>query len=235
MTMENDKGWIVYPLEDRNVGELVMPRGNIADLRKISKAHNELTGLLYGVVRNDSLYFIGHLVLGEGDSTSCSFNPEYRHFHNELMRRSKIVQPSLTSIIYHNHPRLPLESYPKETVKILEKEVKSGIFDYLWDYGVKPTIHEAIAEQSRALSQADIEATFGRLHVLISDTSREGDDFSHINAYKFDPNSLVNVETFRVTPLSEKPAEVHSWVGRVCSSLKKVYEDLRKEYVQNSS
>lgn len=228
--MENAEGWIVYPLEDRNVCELVLPRGHIADLRRISQSHNELTGLLCGAIRDDALYFLGYLILGEGDSTSCSFSPKYQKFHNELMRRSKIVQPSLTSILYHNHPRLTLKSYHEETIRILEDEVKSGIFDYLLDYGVRPTIHEAIAEQSRALSEADIEATFGRLHVLISDTDRAGNDFSHINAYKFDPNSLIGAEMFRTTPLSEKTADVHSWVGGVCSSLKKVYDGLRREY-----
>ncbi|MFA5887401.1 MAG: hypothetical protein WC852_01685 [Candidatus Nanoarchaeia archaeon] len=227
--MENDEAWIVYPLEDRNVREIVLPREHVADLRRISRSGNELTGLLHGVIRGDSLYSLGYLVLGEGNATSCSFDPKYKKFHNELMRRTKLVQPSLTSILYHNHPRLPLESCPEETVRILEQELKSGVFDYLQDYGVSPTIHEAIAEQSRQLSEADVNATFGRMHVLVTDTGRAGSDFSHINAYKFGPGALIGNEMFRVVPLSGKSADIHSWAGGVCSSLKKVYEDLRKE------
>ena len=228
--MSNEQGWTVYPLENENVKELVLPRGHIADLRKISQSHNELTGLLHGTVQNDTLYLIGYLILGEGDNISCSFNPKYMEFHNELMKKSKIVQPSLTSILYHNHPRLLLDKYPKEAVKMLKEELKSRVFDYLWDYGVEPTINEAIAEQSRHLSEEDKSVTFGRLHVLITDTARRGDDFSHINAYKFDPNDLTGIDLFKITALSDKQQEVRSWVGGVCSSLKKVYEDLKKEY-----
>lgn len=226
--MKNEEGWVIYPLEDKNVNEIVLPEGHVADLRRISRSYNELVGVLMGVIKEKAVYSLGHLVLGEGDKTSCSFDTKYRKFYNELMRRSKIVQPTLTTILYHNHLRLPLENYPDGIIRGLEEELKSGIFDYLWDYGVRPTIHEAIAEQSRQLSDADISATFGRVHILITDTKRMGADFSHINAYKFDPNSLIlGTEIFRVTPLSYKSKGIHFWAGGVCSSLKKVYEGLK--------
>ena len=225
--MKNEEGWILYPLEDKNIKEIVLSRLLVANLRKISQSHNELTGLLYGPIRDDTLYFLGYSILGDGDKMSCQFDLRYKDFNNELMRRLKIVQPALASVLFHNHPRLPLESYPDETIRRLEEELKSRIFDYLWDYGVKPTIHEAIAEQSRQLSEDDISATFGRLHVLITDTERAGTDFSHINAYKFNPNSLAGQEVFHVTPLSDKPQKTQSWAGGVCSSFKRASEKFK--------
>lgn len=115
------------------------------------------------------------------------------------------------------------EEHPREVIDILKEEIESGVFDYLLDYGIEPTIHNVIAEQSRHLSEADVKATFGRVHVLITDTGRDGVCFSHINAYKFDPNSpLLGAELFKVTPLSEKPKKIHSWLGGVCSSMKQI-------------
>ncbi|MEM3113304.1 MAG: hypothetical protein QXI33_02660 [Candidatus Pacearchaeota archaeon] len=228
-----EEGWIVYPLEDKKINELVLPKGHISDLRGISKERNEIVGLLYGVPRENSLYLIGYLKLGEGSRKECSFNDIYRDFHNEFMVRAKTIQPELTSVLYHNHPVLSPEEHPQEVIEFLKKEVEAGIFDYLWDYGIQPTINSAIAEQSRYLSESDIKATFGRAHILITDSERNGDDFSHINAYKFDPNFLSGAELFKVTYLSEKPKEIYSWIGGVCSSIKKIDHDLRKEWIKN--
>src|SRR3989344_77773 len=216
--MEKEEGWIVYPLEDRHVDELVLPRKHVADLRKLSAGKIESTGLLYGVPRENSLYMLGYLMLGQGTRTECRFDEKYLKFYNGFMERARVIQPDLTSILYHNHPLLSPNELPVEVIETLERELKSGIFDYLGDHGINPTIRNAMAEQSRQLSNADIESTFGRLHVLLTDTSRIGDDFSHLNAYKFDPNSLIGTELFKVVPLSEKDEAVHSWCGAVCSS-----------------
>ncbi|MBS3072501.1 hypothetical protein J4477_01545 [Candidatus Pacearchaeota archaeon] len=222
------EGWTVYPLEDKNVNELVLPRRHIIDLRKLSREENELTGLLYGVPRENSLYLIGYLQLGEGTRSECQFNPDYRWFHNEFAKRVKKVHPGLTTVLYHNHPLLSPDEHPKEVIEILKDEINSGIFDYLLDYGIEPSLHNVVAEQTRQLSEADIKATFGRAHILITDTERLGNNFSHINAYKFDPNSpLAGAELFKVAPLSEKPEEIRGWVGGVCSSMKKIDYNLR--------
>lgn len=87
--MAKDKGWIVYPLEDKKVNELVLPRRHVVDLRKLSREQKELTGLLYGVPRENSLYLVGYLQLGEGTRTECGFNEDYRWFQNELATRIK--------------------------------------------------------------------------------------------------------------------------------------------------
>ena len=116
----------------------------------------------------------------------------------------------------------------KRNLPIGWKEIESGIFDYLYDYGIEPTLHNVIAEQSRHLSEADVNVTFGRAHILISDTGREGNSFSHINAYKFDPNSpLLGAELFKVTPLSDKSEEIRGWVGGICTSMKRIDANLR--------
>ncbi len=96
---ENEK-WLLCPLQDENVTELVLPRRNVAYLRKISKSVLETTGLLYGVVKGESLYFLEGTVLGVGSPTRCEFDPAYRKFHDGFIKRAYEVQPVLVSILY---------------------------------------------------------------------------------------------------------------------------------------
>ncbi len=60
--------------------------------------------------------------------------------------------------------------------------MQNGIYDFLKDYGIQPNLEESLKEKGRNLSGADITTTLGRCDVLISDTARLGEDFSHINA-----------------------------------------------------
>lgn len=228
MEYQNDK-WLVLPLQYGNVTELVLPEKNVAHLRKISSYNKETAGLLYGVIKGPSIYFMGSTVLGEGDLTSCSWNSQYMEFHNSFIERAIRAQPNLITIPYHNHPRIPPNRYSPEALDFVQRESESGIFDYLRDYGISPSLEEALAENSRYLSEADVNTTVGIAHVLITDTARKGEDFSHINAYKLSEDFLPGA-VFRVVPLSSKSLEEMAWAGGVCSALKKVYDRLRSDF-----
>ena len=230
--VNSESGWIVYPLEDGSANELVLPKGNLLDLRKLVKSDKELCGLLYGIINQNAIYFMGSTVMGVGERTQVTFDEKYLKGHNEFMRRAKKVHPSLTTIIYHNHPLLRPEEHPSQTLARLKEELRLGVYDYLREYGTTPKLEDAIAELSRQLSPADISATSGRCHVLLTDTARKGDDFSFLNAYKLDPDGVIGSDLFKVVPLSDKPAELHHWAGGKCSSLKRIYDTLKEEFEQ---
>jgi hypothetical protein len=212
-----DKSWVVYPLE-KEVKRIVFPKGNIANLRRLSRQDKEYDGILMGVIQDDNLYFMGSTILGIGDETSVQFEDRYRKFHNELMLRSKQVQPSLTTILYHNHPRSnPRDFSPQELEAITYLQETRDVQKALQSFG-------------RILSPSDVEATFGKAHVLVTDEDNQGEDFSHIHAYKVEKYKFPDeFEKFEVVPLSSRSKKEHYWAGGVCASLKKVYEDLVRE------
>lgn len=230
--MEENKNWLVCPMENENIREVVLPSGHIADLRKMSKNSYELTGLPYCVPKNNSLYSLGHLILGKGDTSSCSFNSEYRKFNNEFVTRVGRKYSDLVTVLYHNHPRFPIDSIPKELVEKIRQDSKDGIYDFLLDYGVYPSMEECVAEESRNLSLEDINATFGNTHILLSDTYRRGNNFSHINAYKLKngfPDGLL-----KLVPLSSKSDSDHLYAKEVCNYMKQVYKNLSEEFKSDS-
>lgn len=213
-----DKGWVVFPLE-HEIKRIVFPRKSIEDLRKISRQSKEFDGMLFGVIKDQDLYFMGSTILGIGDRMRVGFNESYRQFHNKLVLKSKQVNPSLTTILYHNHPVLMPEEYTQEVLEGM-----------MYCYKIRD-IKQAIKKFSKILSEEDINSTFGRTHVLVTDTSKGGDDFAHINAYKIEKNiSPDNFKTFNVVSLSDMVEEDCRWAGGVCSSLKRVYDQLREDY-----
>ncbi len=229
--MITKNGWSISPLLDKNVNEIIFARGNYEDLKKVSKSPNELIGKLYGVVKENGLYLFGNSILGEGDKKSVQLNPEYLEFHNEFVKRSKSVTPSFTSVLYHNHPKLSPEEYPKEIIEYLEKNLSSGIYDSLWKQGVRPSIKSAIEEDvARQLSPTDLSGVTGRLHVLVTDRERKNNNLSHIHAYKFDKDSIIGEEFFKVKSLEDNSRDVNLWGRGVSNSLNEVYEVLKKEY-----
>ena len=208
--MINKNGWLISPLVDKKVNEIIFSRGNEEDLR---------------------LYLFGNSILGEGDKKSVKLNPEYLEFHNELIKRSKMVEPSFTSVLYHNHPKLSAEEYPKEIIDSLEKNLSLGIYDSLWKEGIRPSINSAIEEDvARQLSPTDLLGVAGRLHVLVTDRERKNNLLSHIHAYKFDSDSIAGQEVFKVKSLDEHPRDVNVWGRGISSSLNEVYEALKREY-----
>ena len=230
------KGWVVYPLEDQRVQEFVIPRKSLKSLREHSKRNRETTGLLYGIVDNQVLYFLGCTILGHGSRTACQFDPKYQNFHNSFAVQAKEMHPDLVTILYHNHPRLTPREVSSEVLDAVRHDVERGIFDYLEDHGVLPTLEEALAEVSRELSAQDQQVTFGRGHVLLTDTERKGDDFSRVNAYKFDADGLRGVSRFRLKLLEDvKPVTTHRRVGGICSSLKALHQRTVLDYFGASS
>ncbi|MCR4284557.1 MAG: hypothetical protein NUV97_00750 [archaeon] len=234
--MANEKeGWVVLPLVDRSVSELVIPRRNVKHLREVSRNYVETSGLLYGNIFGGSVYFVGSTCLGEGSRTSCSFDPKFRNFNNFYTRRLKEAFPNMVTIQYHNHPTITPDECGQEFIESLRRDVDSGIFDYLLDHGVTPTIHEAIREGSRTLSPQDIRATFGNVHVLMTDTDREGEEFSHINAYAVNPRVWGGERRFRVTPLSHKLPALSSLVGGWCNKAYQIHERCKREFLERKA
>ena len=219
--MENDNSWIVCPLKDKNVNEVVIPEHFVSDLRNVSKSNEETAGLLYGFLRDEQVYLLGLLGLGTGDKNSVRFNEKYRNFQNEFVKRVSSIKPNLVSVLYHNHPRQNIKKYPEETLEILNRELKEGVFDYLKDMGIKPNIKNAIEEQTRQLSIEDIDSTFGNAHILLTDTERKGNNLDHVNAYKFIPSAWKGVDKFKISVLDKKSIQkpfISTWVVSYCNT-----------------
>ncbi|MDO8628433.1 MAG: hypothetical protein Q7R56_01630 [Nanoarchaeota archaeon] len=169
--------WTIAPLEDTTVTEIVLPKKNVDSLRRLSTTTTERTGLIYAVQGEQALYFVGYHILGIGTRTNCTFDQRYQTFQHQFTVRAKEKLPTLTTVLYHNHPRPTIEEQTPEALKHIQKELQAGIFDYLQDVGKEPTTEEALAEMSRTLSPADHRATFGRIHLLLTDTATQGYDF----------------------------------------------------------
>src|SRR3989344_8154098 len=221
----SSKEWKVIPLVDSKVKNFVIPRKSLHALQEKSRDTRETTGLLYGIVDDKAVYFLGCTILGHGDRTSCQFEEKFRNFHNVFVSRAHKMYPGLVTILYHNHPRLAPHEMDPKTLDTIRDSLRAGVFDYLQDHGILPTLEEAIAEVSRDLSVPDHQATFGRAHVLLTDTRRYGDDFSQVNAYKFDADGLKGVDRFRLILLEDVESRlVHCRIGGICASLKSLHQ-----------
>lgn len=225
-----DMDWNVMPLENPTITELVLPDKHPRNLIDWSKYPIELTGLLYGVVRGNSLYSLGHSIYGKGSIDRCKFNQKYRLLNNELIRALMEKHPELISVPIHNHPRLPVERFNKAAIQELQHDLDAGHYDFLRDYGIEPSIGEVIAERSRYLSPEDIEASFGRMNILLSNTPHRGNRFSHVNAYRLDKDASDGMNLFRVAPLSIKPKGDRIWATKNQRSFDEIYRALQKEH-----
>ncbi|MEK6905600.1 MAG: hypothetical protein AABX24_04320 [Nanoarchaeota archaeon] len=217
--------WTIYPLEDK-VDEIVIRREGVwQKIRDYARLQSEVAGFMYGVVHNQSLLIVGMSAYWVGSRTQVSLEDNcLQTKHNEFMRQAKEAVPSLTAVFYHNHPLVPLDEFDVDSLENLKQDFEMGLYDYLRDYGLEPTLQHAIAEQSRHLSADDLETIgsngFGRYTILLSNTPW-GNEFGPMNAY-FIVDGLFD-KKLKVTALEEKPQQTQESLETIAKSLDEIH------------
>ena len=225
---ETGFNWTIYPLEDK-VDEMVIRReGAWQKIRDYAKLQSEVAGFLYGVVHNKSLLIVGMSAYWVGSRTQVSLEDNcLQTKHNEFMRQAKEAVPSLTTVFFHNHPLVTPDEFDTDSLENLKQDLEMGLYDYLRDYGLEPTLQQAIAEQSRHLSADDLETIgsngFGRYTVLLSNTPW-GNEFGSMNAYVV-VDGLFD-KKLKVAALEEKPQQTQELLETIAQSLDEIHGTL---------
>src|SRR3989338_8210629 len=153
-------------------------------LADTSRFNLEVCGYLISIKHKRSILPIGITTSSIGNTNSVTFDNSYFPAQNDFLQKAKEEIPALLTIPYHNHPRISISNLDPKTIQFLESGILDGVYDYLRDYGIEPTLENVAAEElTRQLSEQDISSTIGDLSILLTDTLKEVDEFSHINAY----------------------------------------------------
>ena len=123
-----------------------------------------------------------------------------------------------------------LPQFPEQTLQQLDEDLQSGIFDYLKDYGIEPTLDLALAEFSRTLSPEDLENVVGKITILLTDTRWPEDEFSHLNVYEIQERDLASIKRMRVAALEDKPMRISLVFNEVSDYLDVLQKELKKKY-----
>jgi len=230
--MDEGNGLIVYPLEEE-VDELVVSLRDRCLQRLVdhSRLNLEVQGYLVSSIYRKDLLLLGITTASIGDAQSVSIDDSYFPLQNEFLRRAKLEIPSLTTVLYHNHPRIDVSQLDKKTVKFLEECILEGIYGYLRDYGIEPTLENVATEElTRQLSEDDIIPTVGRVSVLLTDTPRESDDFSRINAYRVRQGCYPFFERLKVVSLESKSIEYIKTYKELTDKIDEIYWETCQDF-----
>lgn len=230
--MENiTKSWLIAPVsENHSLKEVVIRRdGLLKKTREYCRLNREIIGFIYSYPCEESLLLVGMNIYGVGSEMSSGLDPLYLERHNEFLNRAMVTYPSLTTILFHSHPRLEPLKFPEQTLQQLREDLQGGIFDYLQDCGVEPNLDLALAEFSRTLSQDDLENTVGKITILLTDTRWPQDEFSHLNVYEIGRDK-VSVNRLRVVALEDKPHKISLVFNEVADYLDVLQKELKQKY-----
>src|SRR3989344_1947986 len=223
--------WSIAPITEKSLKEVVIRReGLLKATREYCRLSRELIGFMYGYPYKESLLLVGMNTYGVGSEINSELDKFYLERHNEFLHRARAVYPSLSTIVYHSHPRLRSLQFPEQTLQQLDEDLQSGIFDYLKDYGIEPTLDLALAEFSRTLSPEDLENVVGKITILLTDTRWPEDEFSHLNVYEIQERDLASIKRMRVAALEDKPMRISLVFNEVSDYLDVLQKELKKKY-----
>ena len=226
------ESWLIAPISGNDsFKEVVIRRdGLLKKTREYCRSNREIIGFIYGYPYEENLLLVGMNIYGVGSEISSELDPFYLERHNECLNRARMAYPSLTTILFHSHPRLEPIKFPEQTLQLLREDLRSGIFDYLKDYGLKPTLDLVLAEFSRTLSQDDLENTVGKITILLTDTRWPQDEFSHLNVYEILGRDMASVNRLRVAALEDKPTEISLVFNKVSDYLDVLQKELKQKW-----
>ena len=193
-------------------------------LADTSRFNLEVCGYLISIKYKRSILPIGITTSSIGNTNCVTFDNSYFPAQNDFLQKAKEKIPALVTVQYHNHPRISVSNLDPKTIKFLESGILGGVYDYLRDYGIEPTLENVATEEvTRQLSEQDILSAVGDLSILLTDTLREGNEFSHINAYLIKGKGAYP-KKLRVAKLETEDADLIKYHSEMVDIIDLIYQ-----------